>query len=237
MKIITFPTIPNTNNYLMDLSKKGANSWTVIHALEQTEGKGYAGNQWEVIANQNLTFSFLIKSDLEYRDLIYLNEWIALVLHRSLSAYTKGIEVKWPNDIILNNKKICGVLIENHKTNHQMHSIIGIGINVNQTDFNHLPKATSLSKETAKTYDIVSVLTELMQNFQSEYHWLEEKKFDTIHQHYNELLFRKDISSQFRWNGEVIEGVIRASTERGTLIVEINGEEQEFLHKQIELMY
>ena len=237
MKIITFPTIPNTNNYLMELSKKDANSWTVIHALEQTDGKGYAGNQWEVIANQNLTFSFLIKSELEYRELIYLNEWIAIGLHQSLSVYTKGIEVKWPNDIILNEKKICGVLIENYKTKETMHSVIGIGININQTDFNHLPKATSLANETAKTYDIMSVLTDLMQNFQNQFYWILEKRFEEIHEKYNQLLFRKDIISQFRLDGHEVEGIIRSSTLNGTLMIEINGELREFLHKQIELVY
>lgn len=199
--------------------------------------KGYAGNEWQVEANLNLTFSLLIKSDLDYTDLIYLNEWIALSLHTSLSAYTPGIEVKWPNDILLHGKKICGVLIENYKYKDQMHSIIGIGININQTDFNHLPKATSLFLETAKSYDIVSVLTDILTVFEKEYHHIMDKHFKDIHNHYNQLLFRKDVESLFIIDDKEQIGIIRSSTTRGTLMVELNGELREFLHKQIELVY
>ena len=237
MEIITFNSLPNTNDFLMELSKKDANSWTVIHALNQTEGKGYAGNEWKVEANENLTFSLLIKSNLDYKDLIALNEWVAYCIYLTLTQYTAGVAIKWPNDIIINSKKVCGVLIQNYKSNNCMNSVIGIGINVNQTDFNHFPKASSLANESDKTYDIVSILTDLLQIMQRNFHLILDQKFDEIHSNYNSLLFRKDQLSKFRIEDEIYFGEIKGTTNHGSLLVEIDGEQKEFLHKQIELIF
>lgn len=237
MEIITFDSLPNTNDYLKELTKKDAKTWTVIHALNQTEGRGYAGNVWKVEEDLNLTFSLLIKSMLEYKDLIVLNEWIAYCLFIHLKNYTNNVEIKWPNDIIVNNKKICGILIENFKQAQEMNSIVGIGLNVNQTDFNHFPKASSLANETDKSYDIVSILTELLDVFKENFYLIEEERFELIHTLYNENLFKRNISSTFKIEGELISGKIIACTKQGTLLVEINGEPKEFLHKQIELIF
>jgi len=237
MKIITFDKLPNTNDYLIDLSKKDANTWTVIHTYNQTHGRGYAGNKWKEEANKNLTFSLLIKSQLEYMELIHLNQWVANCLYKALSQYSKGFEIKWPNDIMLNSKKVCGVLIENSKSKESMNSVIGIGINLNQTDFNQLPKATSLANETDKTYDIMSTLEDIIQIFISEYHFIEQKNYKEISAFYNGHLFRKDIISTFIENGVEVDGIIREATNRGSLIIEIDNQPREFLHKQIELIF
>lgn len=237
MEIITFNTLPNTNDYLIDLSKKGANSWTVIHTLNQTDGRGYAGNVWKAESNLNLTFSLLIKSSLSYKDLITLNEWIAYCIFLQLKKYTDKVEIKWPNDIIINDKKVCGVLIENYKSKEIMNSIIGIGLNINQTDFNHYLKATSLALETDNTYDIMTILTELTAVFKENYYLIEENQFDLIHELYNNNLFRRGVKSTFKIDGNLIIGEIIACTKQGTLLVEIDEEPREFLHKQIELIY
>ena len=237
MEIITFDSLPNTNDYLRELTKKGAKSWTVIHAFNQTEGRGYAGNVWKVEQNLNLTFSLLIKSKLEYKDLIVLNEWVAYCLFVHLKNYTSNVEIKWPNDIIVNNKKLCGILIENFKLGEEMNSIVGIGVNLNQTDFNQFPKASSLANETDKSYDIVSFLTELLLVFKNNFQLIEENSFELIHNLYNEHLFKRNIQANFKIDGELVSGKIISCTKQGTLLVKINGECREFLHKQLELIF
>lgn len=237
MNIISFENLQNTNDYLSELSKKDANSWTVIHAYNQTAGRGYAGNEWKINPNENLTFSLLLKSDLDYMDLIYFNQWISNSIYKALQPYSQGFEIKWPNDIILNQKKICGVLVENTKHQNQMKSIIGIGLNLNQTDFNHLPKASSLAIETDKTYDILAILKQIVSTFQEEYYLIEQRNWSVISSFYNEHLFRKDVISTFIENGETKQGIIKHATNKGTLLVEMDGEIREFLHKQIELVF
>lgn len=237
MYLISFDSLPNTNEFMVELSKKDANSWTVIHAKNQTKGKGYAGNEWKVVAGENLTFSFLLKTDYSFQELIYFNQWVSNVICLFLKQFHPKTNVKWPNDIILKDKKVCGILIENHRSNGVMNSIIGIGINVNQTDFNHLPKATSICKVTDKTYDIEEILSDLMHFFEQEYRDLEHKNFEKIHQTYLDNLFRKDEFSTFRVDGELVEGTILDVNEAGNLLIEINQELREFKHKEIELLF
>ncbi len=237
MYLISFDSLPNTNEFLVELSKKDANSWTVIHAKNQTKGKGYAGNEWKVIAGENLTFSFLLKTNYSFQELIYFNEWISNVICLFLKQFHSKSNVKWPNDIILNDKKVCGILIENHRSNGWMNSVVGIGINVNQTDFNQLPKATSIRKVTDKEYDIEEILAGLMHLFEAEYSILEQKDFNQIHQTYLDNLFRKDENSTFILNGEETNGIIRDMNEAGNLLIEINQELREFKHKEIELLF
>lgn len=237
MNIITFESLPSTNDYLMDLSKKNANSWTVIHAIDQTKGKGYAGNEWEVKPNENLTFSLLIKSDLKYQDLIYLNQWVANCIYTALSRLQSNVKIKWPNDIILNGKKVCGVLIENYRKDELMNSIIGIGINVNQSDFNQLNRATSLRLESNLEYDIMAIMSDLIQVFKTNHHQIENKLWKEISDFYNSNLFRKDIESTFKIDGELKKGTIKCVNDDGCLIVEIDQEIRTFLHKHIELIF
>jgi len=237
MNFISFDSLSSTNEYLIDLSKKDANSWTVIHAKNQTKGKGYAGNEWKVVAGQNLTFSFLLKTDYTFQEMIYFNEWVSSVISLFLQRYSTDTKVKWPNDIILNNKKVCGVLIENFRSNKVMNSIIGIGLNVNQTDFSQLPKATSLQKITDKIYDIKEIMTDLMSLFYEQYSVLESKNFEQIHEKYLQNLFKKDQISQFRLNGKIINGVIKNVNDAGNLMIEINSVLKEFKHKEIELIF
>lgn len=237
MNFISFDSLSSTNEYLIDLSKKDANSWTVIHAKNQTKGKGYAGNEWKVVAGQNLTFSFLLKTDYTFQEMIYFNEWVSSVISLFLQRYSTDTKVKWPNDIILNNKKVCGVLIENFRSNKVMNSIIGIGLNVNQTDFSQLPKATSLQKITDKIYDIKEIMTDLMSLFYEQYSILESKNFEQIHEKYLQNLFKKDQISQFRLNGKIINGVIKNVNDAGNLMIEINSVLKEFKHKEIELIF
>ncbi|WP_313375584.1 biotin--[acetyl-CoA-carboxylase] ligase [Chishuiella sp.] len=237
MNFISFDSLSSTNEYLIDLSKKDANSWTVIHAKNQTKGKGYAGNEWKVVAGQNLTFSFLLKTDYTFQEMIYFNEWVSNVISLFVQRYSTDTKVKWPNDIILNNKKVCGVLIENFRSNKVMNSIIGIGLNVNQTDFSQLPKATSLQKITDKIYDIKEIMTDLMSLFYEQYSVLESKDFKQIHEKYLQNLFKKDQISPFRLNGQIINGIIRNVNEAGNLMIEIDSVIKEFKHKEIELIF
>lgn len=239
MKIITYDSLPSTNEFLMNETKKNATPWIVIRAIHQTAGKGYAGNPWESKAEQNLTFSFSLESSLEYKDLILLNKWVAMVLHTYLKGLSPRLFIKWPNDLIMNDKKICGVLIENFKRNGQMFSIIGIGLNVNQADFNHVSKASSIAQLTDKTYDIEVILSGIMDLFQKEFSLITEKDWLTVNTYYQNYLYKKDQLAQFfiPSTQEYTQGIIRSADDEGKLIIEINHKNSEFQHKEIQLLF
>ncbi len=153
-KLIHLESVDSTNNYVANLVKDhGLASGTVIMADDQFDGKGQREADWLSTAGMNLTLSiYLDDVNLSVDRQFRITQLIALGIHEFLT--TQGIDssIKWPNDILVNGLKIGGVLIENHIVGKQIKStIIGIGLNVNQTEFDGL-LATSMLSETGKTY-------------------------------------------------------------------------------------
>ena len=139
MQIIKLDATGSTNDYLRSiLSAKTLEDYTVVIAENQFAGRGQRGNSWVSEPGKNLTFSFLKRNlTLNPQNHFILNMGVSLALHDALSAIgVPGLTIKWPNDIMSGNSKICGILIENLISGAQIrHSIIGIGLNVNQTNF------------------------------------------------------------------------------------------------------
>ena len=144
--IIWMKSVDSTNNEakrrISDID-----NLSVLSALEQTAGRGQRGNTWTSDAGANLMFSIVLKSpSLIVEDHFILNEIAALSVADFLSTYGIKAEIKWPNDIYVHEKKICGILIENsfHRKSIS-YSIIGIGLNINQRNFDvNLPNPTSM---------------------------------------------------------------------------------------------
>jgi len=148
MHIIKLNAIDSTNRYLKDLSvQQAVENFTIVVAENQTNGRGQRGANWEVESGKNLTFSVLIKDVLVgFEEVFNLNVVVAVSLFQTfLNLKIPNLTIKWANDILADKKKVCGILIENQfKSNSEILSIIGIGINVNQENFENLPQAISL---------------------------------------------------------------------------------------------
>lgn len=238
MEIYHFESLPSTNSKLLELSKKNAKSWTVVSTFEQTAGKGYSGNQWTSEPNKNIAVSVLIKSELNYSELIYFNQWLCNTVAEYLKRFSDEVYVKWPNDIIIHNKKVCGILIETHRSESQLNIISGIGINVNQTNFKLLPKAGSLSTQSGQQFDLEEILSDLLTELVSSYRQIENREWENIFSNYNQNLFRLNQASEFMIKEEEFEAIIRGVDESGQLILEnAAGELMKYPHKSIELIY
>lgn len=148
---------------------------SVLSALSQSRGRGQRGNTWSSAPGENLTFSIVLKfgdrCHLRACDHFVLCEIAALSVVDFLAAHNIRSEIKWPNDIYVDDKKICGMLIENSlKGDGVSHSIIGIGLNINQRNFDvNLPNPTSMSLITGQRQDIREALEELADIFSSYY--------------------------------------------------------------------
>lgn len=145
---------------------------SVLSALEQTAGRGQRGNKWTSNTGENLMFSIVLKDPkISARDQFVLNEIASLAVVDFLSMHGISARIKWPNDIYVGLQKICGILIENslHGTAISS-SIIGIGLNINQRNFNvNLPNPTSmvLCRAEDGPFDIHRCLEEFMDIFTS----------------------------------------------------------------------
>ena len=154
---------------------------SVLSALSQSEGRGQKGNKWSSIPGENLTFSIVLKFGGEVMDKslasfqvaakeqFVLTEITSLSVVEFLSRHGIKAQIKWPNDIYVADRKICGILIENSlRGEHLSSSIIGIGLNVNQRNFDvNLPNPTSIALETGLQEDIKGCLEEFMDIFQN----------------------------------------------------------------------
>lgn len=165
MNIITFDSVDSTNVYLKHHVETLPHG-TVIRARYQTAGRGQLSRKWESNANENILFSLLLKPSLD-QDLKHI-EWMTI---QTVLAFLTSLGVdathKLPNDILVQGKKIAGMLIESkYSEQHLDYVIIGLGLNINQTSFPFLPQATSLSLVTKKHNDIDVIFQSLIQLFE-----------------------------------------------------------------------
>ncbi|NNK74472.1 MAG: biotin--[acetyl-CoA-carboxylase] ligase [Maribacter sp.] len=243
MQIIKLNATDSTNLYLKNLmNTKSLEDYTIVATKNQTLGRGQMGTKWESEPGKNLTFSILRKFDLEKVDHPFiLNICVSLAVYTLLNTlHLPDLKVKWPNDILSGNFKICGILIENILSgNRLVASVIGIGLNVNQTTFNNLPKVSSLKLLTAKTFDLDQLLKEFQSVLQQIFRELDEKGAIAMQKKYENVLFRKNKPSTFKDNGgKLFMGFIQGVSKEGRLVVALEGDiNKAFDLKEISLLY
>ena len=242
MRIIKLNAIDSTSSYLKELYVKNmVEDYTVVIANYQTRGRGQMGTVWDSEKGKNLMFSLF--KDLSMHDVefpFYICMAISLSILKTLKELNvPDLYIKWPNDILSADKKICGILIENVIKNKLNSTIIGIGINVNQTEFNALHKASSLKNLTGVQYDLDEILYNIIKNTKYYSSLLEEAKYDDVKNEYEMNLFRKNKPSTFKnANGELFSGFIKGVTKYGKLQVLLEDEiVKKFDLKEIQLLY
>lgn len=243
MRIDKLHTIDSTNDYLKRISKKeNLTEDIVAWAVTQTAGKGQMGTMWKSESGKNLTFSILrnakvLKIGQQFYPLMAASLAVKDVLQKLL---IKNVRVKWPNDILTGNDKICGILIESIIKGRRFDAmIIGVGLNVNQTTWTGIPRATSIKTETGIDFDLEEVLNMLLIQFHIYVNKLIQGDFEQIKNDYEAHLFRKDKPSTFvRNSGEQFTGIIKGVTDTGKLrLLEEDDVINEYDLKEIELRY
>ncbi len=242
-QIIKLDATDSTNLYLKDLlrSKNVADN-TVVVAKNQLKGRGQMGSFWQVQGGKNLTFSILKRFDaLHATHQFNLNICVSLAICDVLNEVSiPNVSVKWPNDIMSGSLKICGILIENiMKGQWVQHSIIGIGLNVNQTTFENLDKAGSLSFVSGHFFDLDELLQQILERLDHRLQGIEEKTVTQLLPSYERFLFRKDKPSTFTdAHGKMFMGFIRKISSSGKLILELEDQIfKEFDLKEVSLLY
>ena len=203
MPLIKLDAIDSTNNYLKQLAKeKVLENYTAVMAFEQTKGKGQMGSQWVSEAGKNLTISVLVKDlPLDVISIYDFNVAVALAAVTLLqwNAIDK-VNVKWPNDIMAEQKKVGGILIENSlKPNGTFTAVVGFGLNLNQTDFNLLPQANSLTNITGQVYDVETMAEDFVKALKLLLNLFPEQTATAWIQ-YDELLFKNKLILAFLLN-------------------------------------
>ena len=223
-----FDTLESTNNYTANVFKKGdIKCGTVILADKQTKGRGQRDKSWESEPYANLTFSFVIEGKkLDARNPLKPILISSIAMVNFLQANTIKGKIKWPNDILVNDKKICGILIENFFSGKDINfCIIGIGININQTIFPNL-SATSLKRIKEKNYILNDCLESVLYQLNLAFNSYHHATYAEVLAIYNALLWKKDQVVNFTQVAKATrhEGIIRSVDSEGRLQIEVDGE-------------
>ena len=220
--LVYVPECHSTNTLARELGQKtGSLDGTVVVTDRQTAGKGQRGNIWEAEEGKNLTFSVILKpSFLTVEKQFNLNIIASLAVQSVLSKLLDIIvKIKWPNDIMVLDKKICGILIENNLSGDKMQqSIIGIGLNVNQSLFS-VGTATSMHIEKKLEFDKNEVFEKLLEGMEYYYLKLRQCKIQELSEYYHKHLYWLGEDHFFKAHDKEVRGTIEGVDETGKLIV------------------
>ena len=242
MKLIKLDAIDSTNDFLKGLmSTQILENLTVVTAETQTKGKGQMGSVWDSEPSKNLIMSILINGFVtDINQIFDINIVVSVSVIQVLEDLKiPELSIKWPNDIMSYSKKIGGILIENSiKSDGTINSIVGLGLNVNQLNFDNLPKASSLSLICNRTFDKDEILLMIIENleqnielwfFNSDYFWMI----------FSNKLFKKGIPMAFEdQNKQNFMGIIQGVSPIGKLEVLLEDDAvSAFDIREIQMLY
>ncbi len=243
MKIVKLDAIDSTNSYLRNLVKRtNVENGTVVTSEFQTKGRGLNDNKWNSEKGKNLTFSVLIKfDDFNIANQYFLNYCIAIALYNVLKYYIPNkLFVKWPNDIMSEGNKICGILTECVVKNSKVsYAIVGVGLNVNQDIFpKNINKVTSIKKRLNTAIDREELLQKILIEIQYQLIAIKKKEFVKLKDDYESVLYKKGIPSMFKdKNNTKFLGRIIGTSVKGNLLIELENEMvKEFGLKEIKFI-
>jgi len=225
-KIAYHPVTISTNILAKALAVEGAPEGSVVVADSQTGGRGRMGRTWLSPSGVNLYFSMILRPGVPSVRLPQLTLLVAAAIHQALNNITSGfaVQIKWPNDILANGRKLCGVLCEMQSEPDLTHFVVvGIGINVNQTEFPPLlqESATSLYLQRGQLFSRPELLASVLNHFEPLYDaWLPEEDLGFILPYIEEhsLLQSKEVTiDQLKRS---MSGTVRGISRGGELQLE-----------------
>jgi len=236
---IKLDSVNSTNNYTFRMKgtllfKEGL----VVTTDYQTRGNGQREKYWESSMGDNLLISIVIEPNISIKNQFLLSKCVALALYDLLTLYTDDVSIKWPNDILVGKQKIAGILIQNIlKGNAITHSVIGIGLNVNQTKYKaYFPQATSLKLLLNKTFDISEIQEELLKCLAERIKQLrsgvdQEKE-------YLSALFLNNKVTAFESQSQEFMGIIKGVDQGGKLQIQLEDDSvTEFDNQEVKFLF
>lgn len=226
-KILYYQELDSTNTKIQELAAKGAAHGTVVASEKQTAGKGRRGRAWQSPAGENIYFSILLRPQIDTTKAPMLT----LVMAHSVAKVIQrlgfdGIRIKWPNDLVMNGKKVCGILTEMQMDGTDIDSVvIGVGVNVNAEKFPEELKetATSLYLQGNAKVERNKLLEDIVAVFEKEYkQFLEREDLSFLREEYNCLLVNKGREVRVLEPGNEYTAYALGINDKGELLVRRN---------------
>lgn len=236
-------SVDSTNSYATDMLRQIAPiDGTLIYTFNQQKGRGQRENTWESEAHKNIALTVVLAPNfINANQQFFLTQITSLALADLMAEILKKqeiqaeVKIKWPNDLYVNGKKIAGVLIENQLRNNSIqNSIIGVGININQSKFESTTKATSLKILTKHEFDLFHLIEKFCENMEAYYLQLKANKGNEINQKYLSNLYQMNEWKNYFFDGKKQQGKIIGTDDTGKLILQLeNSTSRSFDLKEI----
>lgn len=239
---LTLADVDSTNSWALELLRSARPvEGTVVLTYNQKQGRGQRGNTWESEPFKNVAASYILyphflRPEAQFAITcavaLAVAETIDVLLERSVPVH-----IKWPNDIFAGDKKICGILVENTLREGQItSSVVGVGINVNQSQFESAPHAVSLLQLTGRTFNLDAVVDELSGFIEKNYLQLRAGKIQQLREGYHQRMFKMGEVMNFSDGKETFAAKILGTTFEGMLRLERDGKEEQFNFKTVKLL-
>jgi len=236
---IKLETINSTNDYALSLKDSIIfREGLVVTAKFQSGGNGQRGKVWESSENENLLLSVVIEPEIELTEQSLISKIVALSVCDVLKNLGIDAKIKWPNDILVANQKIAGILIQNKlKGNYITHSVIGLGFNVNQGVFKaYSPGATSLRLLLNKEYDVLQIQEQFLSFLTARLKRFKKGENQDIE--YLKSLFLIDKPAAFESKNKQFMGIIKGVSEIGKLLIQLEDDSiAEFESQQLKYLF
>ena len=224
-EICYFPVVDSTNVKARQLAAEGYPTGTLVIAEQQEAGRGRRGRNWESAQGAGIFMTLMLKPKIDPNNASMLTLVTALAVSAAITRQTgRKADIKWPNDIVMNGKKVCGILTEMSMQNSQVeHIVIGIGVNVHNESFpEELSKmATSLYLETGEHWNRAALIEEIGECFERYYAiFLKTEELSGLVEEYDAHLVNRDQIVRVLDPKEPFLGKARGITDRGELIVD-----------------
>ncbi len=233
-----FKSVPTTQTIAHQWAKEGAKEGALVIAEEQTAGKGRLGNRWFSPSKQGIWTSLILRPSISINEASHITILSSFAIYKAIWKYTKlPLQLKWPNDLLIKGKKICGILTELKGEQDQLdYLVVGVGINVHRTDhLSHVNKAiTSLSREWGRPIRRAALLAVILEEWERWYRLYLRQGFQPIKQNWEQLtqIVGKNITA--RTPKGKVTGVVQGMNHLGALILETNTGIKEIYSADIE---
>ncbi|WP_099469259.1 biotin--[acetyl-CoA-carboxylase] ligase [Konateibacter massiliensis] len=219
-----FDKIDSTNKKAKQLAEEGAEAGALVVANMQTGGKGRRGRTWESPEDTGVFMTLVLKPEISPLKASMLTLVMALAVVKACTEVTDlPCFIKWPNDIVLNGKKLCGILTEmSAELDYINHVVIGVGINVNATSFSEelKEKATSIKMEKGKAVNRAGLINKILLHFEEEYDiFMKEENLSLQQEEYNKLLINCEKEVIIAQTQQSYTGIAKGINEKGELLV------------------
>jgi len=223
------PQTNSTNEDAWRYTQNGSGHGSLVFTDTQTGGKGRRDNKWDSTPEKSLTFSFILHSELELEKMGLLPLLTGISIVIGITAAT-GIQtgLKWPNDIMLNEKKMGGILIESKQTQNGLRVVVGVGLNINENsqDIPHAlsDNAISLAMFSGQTHSREQILSAILNEFEAFY----DSQLDSIIPLWTDHCIHQNREVSFHSEQGKQQGIFQGISSEGHAEIQINGETQIF---------